>query len=95
MLEKDGISAMPKSQSGGYIEAPGPNDKDLKDFAAGLQETFDELYTAAHDHRLITADPGPRDGSVEAISIVDNGTSVYLVVKTKRGWFKSASFTAL
>lgn len=78
------------------INPPGPVDREqLKDYSATIQLTFDELFQAAHDHLVLSADPNTNDGAIRAVSIVDNGTNVYLVVKTKRGWFKSAAFTAL
>ena len=78
------------------INPPGPSDRDsLSDYSSTIQLTFDELFLAAHDHVVLPANPGPNDGAVQTVSIVDNGTSVYLVVKTRRGWFKSPAFTAI
>jgi len=86
---------MAKSQQR-QINPPGPTDRELlQDYTAALQFSFDELFQSAHDHKVITANPGTNDGSVQTVSIVDTGTSVYLVVKTNRGWFKSPAFTAI
>jgi hypothetical protein len=87
---------MAKTQPRGGINPPGPSDRQLlTDYSSVIQLTFDDLYQAAHDHSVLTKDPGPKDGSIQTVSIVDTGTSVYLVVKTKRGWFKSPTFTAI
>jgi hypothetical protein len=67
----------------------------LTDYSTTLQLTFDDLFQAAHDHLVLTGDPKATDGSVQTVSIVDDGTNVYMVVKTGRGWFKSAAFTAI
>jgi len=86
---------MAKSQQRS-INPPGPVDREqLKDYSATIQLTFDELFQAAHDHVVVASDPKVNDGAIRAISIMDNGTNVYLVVKTKRGWFKSPAFTAI
>lgn len=78
------------------INPPGPDDRDLlTDYSSTLQLTFDELFQAAHDHKVLTTNPATNDGAVQTVSIVDNGTTVYLVVKTNRGWFKSPAFTAI
>lgn len=87
---------MAKTQPRGGVNPPGPTDRELlTDYSSTIQLTFDDLYQAAHDHRVLKTDPADNDGSIETVSIVDNGTNVYLVVKTKRGWFKSPNFTAL
>lgn len=65
------------------------------DYSAVIQLTFDDLYQFAHEHKVLTTSPGRNDGSVQTVSIVDTGSSVYLVVKTNRGWFKSPAFTAI
>jgi hypothetical protein len=74
------------------LAAPTP---ELQDFTATVQHGFAELFFASHDHSVRSAAPDSRQGSVQAIDIVDDGTNVYLVVKTARGWFKSANFTAV
>lgn len=78
------------------INPPGPIDREsLTDYSSTIQLTFDDLYQAAHEHKVLHSDPNVNDGSIQALSVVDNGTNVYLVVKTARGWFRSAAFTAL
>ena len=67
----------------------------LTDFAKNIQDNMVVLYEAAHDHLVLPANPSSQQGSVQTISIVDTGTSVYLAVKTSRGWFKSPTFTAI
>lgn len=86
---------MPKSQTGGPISGPSPSDANLQDYSQGIQESLNELYVAAHDHKVLSENPGTTAGAIETISIVDTGSSVYMVVKTRRGWFKSANFTAI
>lgn len=86
---------MPKSQPNGRIVAPNPNDTNLQDYSQSIQEALNALFVAAHDHKVISSDPTNTSGSIETVSIVDTGTSVYLVVKTRRGWFKSPAFTAI
>lgn len=95
MLEKDGTLAMPKSQTGGPISSPSSTDTTLQDYSQGIQESLNELYVAAHDHRVLTENPGTTAGAIETVSIVDTGSSVYIVVKTRRGWFQSPAFTAI
>lgn len=87
---------MAKTQPRGGVKPPTDSDREnLIDYSSVIQLTFDDLYQAAHDHLVLTIDPKKTDGSIQTVSIVDNGTNVYLVVKTSRGWFKSPSFTAI
>jgi len=93
--EKDGIWLMAKTQKRS-INPPGPSDREsLTDYSSTLQLTLDDLHQSAHDHLVLAADPAVNDGAIQTLSIVDTGTKVYLVVKTKRGWFKSADFVAI
>jgi hypothetical protein len=78
------------------INPPGPTDRELlTDYSATLQLTFDDLHQSAHDHLVLTTNPGVNDGAIQTLSIVDNGTNVYLIVKTKRGWFRTADLSAI
>lgn len=87
---------MAKTQPRGGVNPPPASDREsLTDYSAVIQLTFDDLYEAAHDHKVLTSNPRVNDGSIQTMSIVDDGTNVYVVVKTKRGWFKSANFTAI
>ena len=86
---------MAKSQRN-QVNPPGPEDRpSLTDYSASIQVSFDQLFQAAHDHLVLSTNPAMTDGAIQTVSIVDTGTSVYMVVKTKRGWFKSPSFTAI
>lgn len=86
---------MPKSQRR-EIRPPTKEDRDLlTDYSAAIQYSFTDLFQAAHDHVIRATDPTDNDGFKQQIAIVDNGTNVYLVVKTSRGWFKSPNFTAI
>jgi len=67
----------------------------LTDYSQNIQGNMVILFQSAHDHLVLTDNPSSKEGSIQTISIVDNGTSVYLVAKTSRGWFKSPAFTAL
>jgi hypothetical protein len=64
----------------------------LLDYTATIQYSLADLFQAAHDHLILSADPKSTDGSLQQVSIVDTGSSVYMVVKTSRGWFKSPAF---
>lgn len=87
---------MAKTQPRGGVNPPSPADRQtLTDYSSTIQLTFDDLYQAAHDHLVLKTDPKKTDGSIQTVSIVDDGTNVYLVVKTSRGWFKSPTFTAI
>jgi hypothetical protein len=78
------------------INPPGDSDKDLlTDYSSTIQLTFDDLFQAAHDHLILKSNPKAADGAIQTISVVDDGTNVYMVVKTGRGWFKSTNFTAV
>ena len=78
------------------INPPGSTDRELlTDYSSTIQLTFDELFQSAHDHQVLSQNPKTNDGAIRTLSIVDDGTNVYLVVKTKRGWFKSAAFTSI
>lgn len=78
------------------INPPGSDDRELlKDYSATIQLTLDELFQASHDHAVLPSDPKVTDGAIRTVSIVDDGTNMYLVVKTKKGWFKSTAFTAI
>ena len=66
------------------------------DFNANImQENLTELFYLAHDHVVRSSFPSAKDGMPKDVVIVDDGTSVYLCVKTTRGWFKSAALTAV
>lgn len=78
------------------IRPPTAEDRQLlTDYSAAIQYSFTDLFTAAHDHMVRSTNPSTNDGSVQQISIVDDGTNVYIVVKTSRGWFKSSNFTSI
>lgn len=86
---------MAKSQPN-PVNPPIPSDRPtLTDYSQNIQQSMRVLFQAAHDHLVLTTNPADSDGAPQTISIVDTGTSVYLVVKTSRGWFKSPAFTAI
>jgi len=60
-----------------------------------LQRNLEELYGFAHEHIVRSAFPLASEGSPRDIIIVDTGSAVHICVKTSRGWFKSAAFTAI
>lgn len=77
------------------VAPPTLTDDSLKDFAEIIQRNMDELFQIAHQHGVRVTFPGATDGMASDIVSVDNGTSVYLLVKTSRGWFRTAALTAL
>lgn len=77
---------MPKTQSN-----PIGNDFD----AAVMQLNLQELFEASHDHMVRSTFPAANDGAVHDITIVDDGSAVYICVKTSRGWFKTAALSAV
>lgn len=60
-----------------------------------IQENLLDLFHSAHDHVVRNSFPSANEGASRDIVIVDDGTSVYLCVKTSRGWFKSAALTSV
>ena len=86
---------MAKSQEN-PLNPPTPEDRStLTDYTSVIQGSLGQLFQAAHDHLVLSENPAAKDGAIQAVSIVDTGKEVYLVVKTSRGWFKSPSFTAI
>lgn len=86
---------MAKSQVN-KVNPPIPSDRPmLTDYSQNIQGNMVILFQAAHDHLVLSTNPSSKDGSIQTVSIVDNGKSVYLVAKTSRGWFRSVDFTAL
>ena len=78
------------------LNPPTSDDRSLLiDYTSAIQGSFVDLFQAAHDHSVLVTNPKATDGAVQQISIVDTGSSVYLVAKTSRGWFKSSAFTAI
>lgn len=60
-----------------------------------IQRNLAELFELAHQHRVKSSLPATNDGNSRDIVIVDDGTNVYLAVKTSRGWFRTSALTAL
>lgn len=77
------------------VAPPTLKDEGLKDFAAVIQRNLEELFVLAHQHGVRVTFPGATDGAASDIVTVDDGTDVYILVKTSRGWFRSAALTAL
>lgn len=78
------------------VNPPVDSDRPLLiDYTGNIQDSFQQVFQAAHDHLVLKVNPATTDGAIQAVSIVDTGTSVYMVVKTSRGWFKSPVFTAI
>lgn len=72
---------------------PHPIGNDFK--AAIVQQNFEDLFELAHDHRILASLPASNSGEPTNVFIVDDGTTVYLVAKTARGWFRTSALTAL
>lgn len=77
------------------VAPPTENDRGLQDFSEVIQRNFDDLYQLAHSHPVRTTLPGATDGAVGDIQLYDDGTTVYLLAKTSRGWFRTAALTAI
>lgn len=59
-----------------------------------VQQNLKDLFEFAHQHPVKDALPSSNEGASRDIVIVDDGTNVYLAVKTSRGWFRTAALTA-
>lgn len=77
------------------IAPPTPSDESLQDFSEIIQRNMEELFTLAHQHGVRIAFPGATDGIASDIVSVDDGSNVYLLVKTSRGWFRTAALTTI
>lgn len=77
------------------VVPPVPGDLGLKNFSQVIQSSFYALYQAAHVHRVITVAPKANDGEVGDIYMLDDGTNIYLYVKTPRGWAVSSALTLI
>ena len=77
------------------VVPPLATDARLTGFSQIIQSSFGTLFQAAHVHKIVTAVPDTRTGAVGDIYILDDGTSIYLCVKTNRGWAKSSAFTLI
>lgn len=77
------------------VAPPTKTDERLHDFAEIIQRNFEGLFQLAHDHPVRTTLPEATDGSVGDIVGYDDGTTVYLLYKTTRGWFRTSALTAL
>ncbi len=77
------------------VSAPKDYDTKLEDFAAVIQENVQELFFDAHDHEVMSAAPTAGEGAPGDLKFVDDGTDVKMYVRTNRGWFYSATLTAL
>lgn len=77
------------------VTPPTPTDENLRDFAEVVQRNMEELFAIAHQHPVRTTLPGATDGSINDILLYDDGTTVYILCKTSRGWFRTAALTAI
>lgn len=77
------------------VTPPTTTDEGLNDFSEIVQRNMEELFQIAHQHPVRSTLPGATDGSVNDIVIYDDGTTVYLLAKTSRGWFRTAALTAI
>lgn len=59
-----------------------------------VQQNFKDLFQFAHQHPVKDSLPTSIQGNSRDIVIVDDGTNVYIAVKTSRGWFRTAALTA-
>lgn len=77
------------------VAPPVSTDRGLQDFSEIIQRNMEELFTLAHAHAPRTTLPEATDGMVGDIVGYDDGTTVYLLYKTNRGWFRTAALTAI
>ncbi len=77
------------------VSPPLPNDVKLSNFSQVIQNSFSDLFQAAHIHQVVSVAPTTRTGTVGDIYLFDDGTNIYLYIKTPRGWARSSSFTLI
>lgn len=63
--------------------------------ASAIKFLFEELFGDTHSHRVRSTFPTVNEGSPRDIAIVDDGSAVYICVKTSRGWFQTVALTAV
>jgi len=85
---------MPLSQAAKVVPPLG-TDVTLSNFSQIIQSNMQALFQAAHVHKSITTAPKTNDGNVGDIYLYDDGTSIYVYIKTNRGWAKSAAYTLI
>lgn len=77
------------------VVPPLASDSQLSGFSQIIQSSFLTLFQAAHVHATVTTVPNSRTGNPGDIYLYDDGTSIYLYIKTGRGWARSAAFTLI
>jgi hypothetical protein len=77
------------------VAPPIASDRTLLNFSQTIQNNLLALFQAAHNHQRISVAPKKNDGTIGDISIFDDGTNIYLYIKTSRGWAKSPAFTLI
>ena len=77
------------------VVPPTPTDGNLTGFSQVIQKSFKTLFQAGQIHRVLVVAPKPNDGEVGSIYLFDDGTSIYLYIKTNRGWAKSSTLTLI
>lgn len=85
---------MPISQASKVVP-PLPSDVSLSNFSQIIQSCMQTLFQAGHVHKLITTAPKVNDGSVGDIYLFDDGTTIFVYIKTNRGWAKSSAYTLI
>lgn len=83
------------AQQNDAVVPPTASDESLRDFAGIIQRNLEEIFQLAHQHNVRIDFPGTTDGTASDIVTVDDGTNVYLLVKTSRGWFRTSALTTL
>lgn len=77
------------------VVPPLPSDSTLTNFSQIIDSNLQALFQAGHVHKVVSAVPKKNDGNVGDIYLYDNGTSIYVYIKTGRGWAKSAAYTLI
>lgn len=85
---------MPLTQASKVVP-PLPSDVSLAGFSQIIQSCMQTLFQAGHVHRVITTAPKKNDGGPGDIYLFDDGTSIFVYIKTNRGWAKSAAYTLI
>lgn len=65
-----------------------PSDKDakLKDYSSVIQQNFEDVFEALHNHQSLISIPAANEGSIGDIVLVTLESQTYLYAKFPLGW---------
>ena len=69
------------------VVPPQPSDKLLRDFSQIIDANLRVLFQAGHVHSVVTSLPGPNEGQVGDIYLVDIAGARKVCVKFSSGWY--------